>query len=251
LSIRVSPFQKGTMKTPTQFVLPILGLLATACVTGGGGGFTPEQQAAFFAGHQQRMHNGPAATMGAPTGPTSASEVCDRITMSETRLQCVRGSANRSYTSDELRTCANMMMNEQKRDCMLSGGTTIAGQPPSPTTGSVAVAQPPSPTIGSPAQAEAPVAVRPLRLMNFFRLAVTRVVWRPTNEVRFRELPLRRPLTTSTTVDLEVGRGRIDFCYQFDDGTRVFSTNMDDTLPSFLIPNNESRQQPGACVDTL
>jgi hypothetical protein len=31
----------------------------------------------------------------------------------------------------------------------------------------------------------------------------------------------------------------------------VFSTNMDDSLPYFLIPNNEKRQRPGTCLDTL
>lgn len=200
-------------------------------------GFTDAERAAFFAAHQQRMNAG--AMPPPPPAPTSASQVCDLITMSELRLQCATGTSNRTYTPDELRTCAGMMMNEQKRDCMLRSGIAAAAPPP------------PAVTTAAPAPAASQVGLRTMKFQNFFRLAVTRAVWRPTNEIRFRELPLRRPLTTSTTVDLEVGRGNIDFCFEFEDGTRVFSTNMDDSLPYFLIPNNEKRQRPGTCLDTL
>lgn len=199
-------------------------------------GFTDAERAAFFAAHQQRMNAG--AMPMPPPAPASASQVCDLITMSEIRLQCATGTSNRTYTPDELRTCAGLMMNEQKRDCMLRSGTSMAVAAPAPVV------------VTSPAPTAPPVEVSVMRVQNYFHIAITRAMWRPTKEIRFRELPLRRPIDLDHNAELEVGRGKIDVCFEFQDGQRIFASNFE-SEGYFLINNRGGQRRPGTCTDTL
>ena len=201
--------------------------------------------------------NGPSQPQGVaqPAGGGMAqsqdamdsTSVCSQIFMSEIRLQCLQGSTNRVYTPAELDACKALMLNEQKRDCILSSGLLRQAD-------AVAVAPPQiaPPQIVADVAAQPPaVALRIIKLQNFNATPITRVVWRPVKEIRFRGTALRRPLENRTTVDIEVGLGNIDFCFEFADGTRVFSTNMDDTFSFYLVPSQETRQKPGTCDDTL
>ena len=220
----------------STILLAVLSLTAacdSSLARGGNPGF-----AAFMAEHQARNPGpGQAPPPGQPS-TASASQVCERITMSDIRLACMQGSANRTYTPDELQTCAGMMMNEQKRDCMLTSGKAA------PTPAAAAPAAP-APAVGEPS-----VPMRSLKFQNFYAVPVTRIVWRPAKTTRFRDVKLPRPVETSTSTLVEVGKGVIDFCFEFNDGQRVLSTDMDDTLDFYLVPNTERRRKPGTCVDT-
>jgi hypothetical protein len=90
-----------------------------------------------------------------------------------------------------------------------------------------------------------------MSFQNFNAKTVTRIVWRPEKEVRFREIVLRRPVAQNGTAEVEVGTGRIDLCFELAPGERVFVTGMDDSLPYFLVPPTEKRISAGTCVDTL
>ncbi len=93
--------------------------------------------------------------------------------------------------------------------------------------------------------------MRNYKLQNHNGTAVTRVVWRAESQIRFREIELRRPLEGGQNIEFLVGQGRIDFCFEFANGTRVFSPGIDDTFSFFLIPKTETRAVTGRCDDTL
>lgn len=192
---------------------------------------------AFMAGHNNMM-----AGAGAPPAPAAddAASVCASIILSSDRLACVQGSQDKVYTSSELATCRGMMLGEQKRDCMIASGTR--GAPPP------AVVAQPEPAAAPP---PAPDRTRVIKFQNFNAKSVTRLVWRPEKEVRFREIVLRRPVAQNATAEVDVGTGRIDLCFELAPGERVFVTGMDDSLPYFIVPPTEQRISAGTCVDTL
>lgn len=71
--------------------------------------------------------------------------------------------------------------------------------------------------------------------------------------MRFRDAALLRPIERgSSGVDLVIGAGAIDLCYELGGAAYVFVTlRASDTFSSYLVPANEQRQKPGTCVDTL
>ncbi|XXF80138.1 hypothetical protein P2318_10415 [Myxococcaceae bacterium GXIMD 01537] len=197
---------------------------------------------AFMAGHQNNTMGG----VGAPSAPAEddAASVCASIMLSSDRLSCVQGSQGKEYTSSELATCRGMMLSEKKRDCMIASGTRRA-PPPAVVAHHGPAAAPP------PAAAPAHDRTRVMKFQNFNAKTVTRIMWRPEKEVRFREIALRRPVEQNGNAEVEVGTGRIDLCFELPPGERVFVTGMDDSLPYFLVPATEKRISSGTCVDTL
>ena len=188
---------------------------------------------------------------GLAAGPASATEpaldaatVCAAVTMSASRLQHMQGIAGREYTASELTACLGMTMGDQKRDCMLASGRVPAAPAPAP-------APAPSPAPSSPPTSSFPT--RKVWLQNFNASPVTRVVWRFQGDVPFRPVPLPRPVEKgSSGVDLVVGAGAIDLCYELAGSAYVLVTvRAADDLASFLVPPVEQRQKPGTCVDTL